>query len=67
MSYPEHAVRALMLHNWKDAKEWASALTALGELTDTQLDHQLPSAIVSSSEPVQDSLRFKKANFSSRR
>lgn len=67
MSYPEHAIRALILHNWKDAKEWASALTVLGELTDTQLDDQLPSGIVSTSESVQNSRRSEKANSRFRR
>ncbi len=51
MPYTERAIRALILHNWEDAREWASALTALSDMTDGQLD-DLRRAIVSPSEPV---------------
>lgn len=46
MPYTERAIRALILHDWEDAREWASALTALSDMTDSQLD-DLRRAIVS--------------------
>jgi hypothetical protein len=55
MSCADHAIRALILHDWKDATEWASALAALSEVTDGQLDDRLHRAIVSYSQPVHGS------------
>lgn len=62
MSYAEHAIRALILHDWKDAREWASALTALSDVTDGQIDERLRQAIISPSEPVHESHRPTRAN-----
>jgi len=62
MSCTERAIRALILHNWEDAREWASALTALSDVTEGQLDDRLRRAIVSPLEPVHESHRPTKAN-----
>jgi hypothetical protein len=40
MSPTEQAIRALIHHSWQDAKEWASALATLSDVTDSQLDER---------------------------
>jgi hypothetical protein len=67
MSYAEHAIRALILHDWKDAREWASALTALSDVTDAQLDERVRLAIVSPPERVRGFPTFEKAKSRFRR
>jgi len=62
MSYTDLAIRAIILHTWEDAREWASALTALSDVTEGQLDERLRRAIVSPSEVLQGSQRAAKAN-----
>jgi hypothetical protein len=57
MPQTERAIRALILHNWQDAREWASALTALSEVTDGQLDESLRQVNVSPSERVRNARR----------
>ena len=64
MSYAEHALRTLILHDWEDAGEWASALTALSDVTDAQLDERVRSEIDSPAKRVHGSRTSPPINFS---
>jgi len=67
MQYVEHAIGSLVLHDWKDAKEWASALAVLSDLTDIQIDERLRLAMISPSELAQDCSKFETAETRFRR
>jgi len=66
MSCAERAIRALILHDWKDARERKSALTVPGDVTDNQLEERVRFAIISPSEPAQDIPTFEKAKSGSK-
>lgn len=61
MSKAERAIRALILHDWEDAREWASALTALSDVTDAQLDERVRLAVDSPAKRVRGSRTPEKA------